>query len=209
MTSVFNDWWKHWKSRNDVPMTTAGRNIFAWHRSLIFKLIVVVLLCVAVAQGLVLYLTTQQDDEIALTHFKEHHQNVLSAHSEIFGSLVWRLQFDRLDRVMQSLMAEPAVIFVRVSDITGAVVAEAKRNDEADQSAAVRLTSDIKHSNDFIDTIAGSVEIGLTTQFLSEDNQNKFRDKLLIFLFSAVSIVVGTLLAAKKLFSTPLAKPRY
>lgn len=181
----------------------------AWHRSVTLRLIAIVILCVGFAQGLALYLTTQHDNRAALLAFTRQYQNLLNANSEIIGSLVWTLQFDRLDRVLQSLLMEPAIVSVTVRDATGTIVSAVK--DLTDDAVDTRfepvvIHKVLNHSNDFINVVAGSVDLTLTTQYLELENQQKFNEKFLIFLLSALSIVIGSYVAARCLLLRPLTK---
>lgn len=187
--------------------STRGNHI-SWHRSVVFRLIVVVILCVGVAQGAALYFTTQRDDHSALEHFKEDHINILQAHSEVIGSLLWRLQYDQLERVLTSLLSDHAVISVSVKDATGVVIAEKQTPDHQagiGDPNNILISNELRHINQFVNDVVGSVDMVLTTEFLQEETTHRFIERLVIFLLSAVSIIVATSIAARKLLSKPLS----
>lgn len=166
----------------------------------VIALTCVVQVCATVAMALGNYGKTKDQ-------FEERLEAFLHARSELLGGLVWRLQYEELDRVLGGMLLEESVAAIVVYDETGAPVGRVER-DLGGEAPRVVKRADLVHVNGVESDKAGEVEVVATMKDVYDAFELERRSALLLIGVSAGAIVSAVWLALSRLIARPLGQLR-
>ncbi|WP_018634273.1 putative bifunctional diguanylate cyclase/phosphodiesterase [Neomegalonema perideroedes] len=175
--------------------------------SVILKLLIVVIALTCAVQAGAGFVIAFGNSEKARAQFDEKLEYFLQARVELLGGLVWRLQYDELDRVLNAMLREEAVASIRVYDDVGSVVGEVGRPVEP-QTPTIRRRADLIYMNGLVSDKAGWVEVLASMGPVHAAFEREKRHAVVLMLTSAAAIVTAVWLAVSRLIAQPLAQLR-
>lgn len=171
---------------------------------LVAKLLALIVSLALAAQlgsaGVIAYFGAQSARET----FDNHLKAFVSARNDIVGALVWRLQYEELDRILHSMLAEPSIVSVQVYDEAGTVVGAAAR-DGATAESTIERKAELRYANENVQDKAGSIEVRASLDPILAERRRQLFYAILVALVSAIAIVVAIWLALRSMIVRPLA----
>ncbi len=169
----------------------------------IIKLFAVVVLVAVTSQLAIasafIYLSYRSAEE----NFRTNLDLLLSARSELLAPLVWRLQYDELDKVMESMLVEGTLSRIVVFDETGAAIRSLTGGGEGGTQVATQRV-DLLYRNGLIQERAGVVEVDAITGQIASRALSQLSYVVVAALLSTFCIVSVTWAAVQNLFGKPL-----
>ncbi|MDD2867742.1 bifunctional diguanylate cyclase/phosphodiesterase [Neomegalonema sp.] len=173
----------------------------------IVKLLTVVIALTCVVQACAAFVIAFGNYERIRAQFDDRLEYFLQARVELLGGLVWRLQHDELDRILEAMLHEEAVSSITVRDDAGSIVGEVRR-EAPDEAPTIRVRADLIYMNGLVSDKAGWVEIVASLGPLHADFERQRRNAVILMLTSAAAIVAAVWMAVSRLIAQPLGELR-
>ncbi len=196
---------------NDAIAANAGapvsRDKAAQPISVIVKLLVVVIALTCMVQAATTFVMAFGNYGKIKSQFEERMDYFVQARVELLGGLVWRLQYDELDRILNAMIREESVASIAVYNEAGAVVGKVERSIDAD-APTIEKTADLLYVNGLVSDKAGWVELVASLDAVYDDYALQRRNAIVLMLASAAAIVAAVWMAVSRLIAQPLAQLR-
>lgn len=173
----------------------------------VVKLLAMVLALTCVVQAWATFLMVADTQQKTRTQFDERLESFVQARVELLGGLVWRLQYDELDRILHAMLREEAVAAISVYDEAGAMVRRVARKPDG-ASPTLLKTAELLHVNGLVSDKAGRVELFASLEGVHEDFELQRRSAVTLMLVSAAAIVAAVWLAISRRIARPLSELR-